>query len=77
MLERMPVFYSPKLQAQATGTFPGVTKPMQAIASWIELGIGISVIAPTPATRTELIRAHENDYVDAILGRRRTPTAVS
>ena len=66
-LKYIPVFFSPKLQAQATGTSPSAAKPMQAIASWIELGIGISVIAPIPATRAELIRAHDPDYVDAIL----------
>jgi acetoin utilization deacetylase AcuC-like enzyme len=40
---------------------------MEAIASWMELGIGVSIVAPTPATRAELVRAHDPDYVDAIL----------
>jgi acetoin utilization deacetylase AcuC-like enzyme len=40
---------------------------MEAIASWMELGIGLSVIKPTPAMLEDLYRAHDRAFVDGVL----------
>ena len=66
-LECIPVFYTPLMVAQ-TGSFsPSAAKPKAAVASWLKLGIVLSIIAPEPATFEDIARAHLPDFVDAVL----------
>jgi acetoin utilization deacetylase AcuC-like enzyme len=46
---------------------PSAGKPSAVVASWFDLGVGLSIIKPTPATREELYRAHAPAFVDGIL----------
>lgn len=46
---------------------PSAAKPMAAIASWMELGVELSIIKPTPATLEELYRAHDRAFIDGVL----------
>jgi acetoin utilization deacetylase AcuC-like enzyme len=67
VLERIPVFFTPSMTARVDSFSPSASKPMQAIASWMELGIGLSVLKPTPATLDDLYRAHDRAFVDGVL----------
>jgi acetoin utilization deacetylase AcuC-like enzyme len=66
-LTHIPIFFSPKMQANVAILSPSAHKPMEAIASWVELGIGLRVIMPTPAKRDDLVRAHDPGFVDSVL----------
>jgi acetoin utilization deacetylase AcuC-like enzyme len=63
----IPVFFSPAMQAKVESLSPGAHKPAEAVKSWGELGIPLTIFPPTPVTRDELARAHNREHVDAIL----------
>ena len=66
-LDHIPVFYSPLMVAQTESFSPSAAKPAVAFESWCKLGIPLQVIAPAPVTREDLVRAHEPEFVDAVL----------
>ena len=65
-LDRIPVFYTPMV-AETDSFSPSAAKPKAAVASWLKLGIALSVIAPEPAKFEDFARAHLANYVDAVL----------
>ena len=69
-LLHIPVFYSEAMVASIESFSPSAAKPRAVIASWKRLGVPVEIIAPSPATRAELARAHNPDYVDGILAGR-------
>src|ERR1022692_5183420 len=66
-LQKIPVFFCDAMQAQVTGISPSAHKPLAAVGSWTVLGIPLAIIEPTPATREDFTRAHDPEFVDAIL----------
>jgi acetoin utilization deacetylase AcuC-like enzyme len=66
-MQAIPVFFSHRMQAKVKGLSPSAHKPWAAVQSWIGLEVPLSIIPPTPVTREELSRAHQQAFVDAIL----------
>src|SRR5271155_4794984 len=66
-LQKIPVFFSDAMQAKVEGISPSAHKPLAAVDSWTALGIPLAIIEPTPATREDFVRAHDAEFVDAIL----------
>lgn len=69
-LAALPVFYSPSMVADAHSFSPSAAKPARVMNSWMRLGIALDVSAPAPASRAQLQRAHDPDYVDGVLSLR-------
>jgi acetoin utilization deacetylase AcuC-like enzyme len=68
---RMPVFFSNKMVAPASGGSPSAAKPSQVVNSWLRGGLPIEVIGPSPVTIEELSLAHDPGHVRAVLGGRK------
>ena len=66
-MQSIPVFYSPKLVANANSYSPSASKPSLVVESWQELGISIGLHEPIPATVDELCLAHSKSYVEKVL----------
>jgi acetoin utilization deacetylase AcuC-like enzyme len=69
----IPVFFRPEMVAPATGYSPSAAKPAQVVADWradFDIAPEIEFFDFDPATRAELVRAHDADYVDGILAAR-------
>lgn len=66
-LNRIPVFYTPQMVADADSFSPSASKPAAVVNSWLQLGIPMDIIAPEPVTAEDLGRAHLPAYVEAIL----------
>lgn len=66
-LDRLPVFYTPRMVAAFESFSPSAGKPAQVIASWVSRGFPIRIMEPTPATTEELKWAHSPGYVDGVL----------
>lgn len=66
-LQRIPVFYTPQMVADADSFSPSALKPAAVVESWLELGIPMNIIAPAPATADDIGRAHLPAYVEAVL----------
>lgn len=65
-MDRIPVYYTPKMVADSGCFSPSAAKPTKVVASW-QAQFPVEVIEPTPVTFDELCRAHDLDYVDGIL----------
>jgi acetoin utilization deacetylase AcuC-like enzyme len=61
----MDVFFAPAMVAHPDSFSPSARKPAQVVASWADLPIRI--VTPTPVTVDELARAHDRDWVCAVL----------
>ncbi len=66
-MKTIPVFFTPKMTANAESFSPSAAKPALAVESWSELNIPIKIIAPTAVTAEELSLAHDADYVEGVL----------
>lgn len=66
-LNRIPVFYTPQMVADADSFSPSASKPTPVVESWRKLGIPMDIIAPEPMTAEDLARAHLPVYVEAVL----------
>jgi acetoin utilization deacetylase AcuC-like enzyme len=66
-LQKMPVFFCDSMQANVASISPSARKPVAAVGSWTALGIPLAIIQPTPATCEDFTRAHDPEFVDAIL----------
>ena len=66
-MKSIPVFYSPKLVANAYSYSPSAGKPTLAVESWKELGISMGIHEPNPVTEEELCLAHGKTYVQKVL----------
>lgn len=69
-LDRIPVFFCKAMVADAESFSPSAAKPEAALQSWQQLGVALTIIEPTPATRDDFVRAHDSDFVDGVLARR-------
>lgn len=63
----IPVFYTPKLVAEAHSFSPSASKPALVIESWQSLGIPIDILVPLPVSEAEICLAHEPRYVARVL----------
>jgi acetoin utilization deacetylase AcuC-like enzyme len=64
----IPVFYSPKQTAPHNVSYsPSAQKPARVVEAWLQTGIPLNIIEPEPATIDELARAHDREYVRAVL----------
>jgi len=66
MAKRIPTFYTPKQSAPGLGFSPSPSKPA-LLAAQLPASF---LVAPRPATRQDLERAHEPNYVKGILNGR-------
>lgn len=64
---RMPVFFSSKMVAPASGGSPSAAKPSKVVNSWLRGGLPIEVHAPRPVSRDDLSLAHDPRHVDEVL----------
>ena len=67
MIASLPVFYTPKMLADAESFSPSASKPKHVLASWRKLGIPITVIEPGPVTDAEFCLAHGEGFVEGVL----------
>ena len=67
LLERIPVFFSPQMQAQVWSVSPSAHKPRAVLESWQALNIPLEIMEPTPVSIEDIQRAHAADYVEGIL----------
>jgi len=63
----IPAFYSDKMVAHPASFSPSAGKPSQVIESWLQKGLPVRVVCPTPASVDQLALAHDRGYVDGIL----------
>jgi acetoin utilization deacetylase AcuC-like enzyme len=63
----IPVFYSPKMDANISMFSPSAGKPAQVVGAWQRLNLPIDIIEPEPVTATELKLAHCPEFVDGVL----------
>ena len=64
----MKVFYRKQQTAMRNNSFsPSATKPALAVESWKRLGLPIEIVAFAPATREQLYKVHDPNYVDGVL----------
>ena len=66
-LQKIPIFFSNAMQANVASISPSAHKPLAAVGSWTALGIPLAITEPTPATREDFKRAHDPEFVDAIV----------
>lgn len=66
-LQKIPVFLCNAMHARVESISPSAHKPLAAVRSWTALGIPLAIIEPTPAKRADFARAHDPEFVDAIL----------
>ena len=64
---KIPVFYTPKMLANADSQSPSAHKPAQVLQSWQEQGFAIEVLEPAPVRRADFVRAHDPDFVDDVM----------
>lgn len=64
----MKVFYTPKMVADSKSYSPSAGKPALAVGSWVaNRKFKFDVVAPAPATKAQLTRAHDAAYVAGVL----------
>jgi acetoin utilization deacetylase AcuC-like enzyme len=70
IVESIPVYFSPAMVADSESFSPSAAKPAAVVESWRRLNIPMTVMEPLPASRDDLVRAHEPAYVDGVLSGR-------
>ena len=68
-LDRLPVYFSAAMVADGESYSPSAAKPATAVESWQQMGTPLAIIEPTPASRDDLVRAHDPGYVDGVISR--------
>ena len=63
----MRVVYSDRVNAPVQGYSPSAAKPALVMAAWQSRWPELIVRPPVPVNRSDLIRAHDADFVDGIL----------
>lgn len=63
----IPVVYSDYMVAEAKSFSPSSTKPKMMVFSWMSRKEPIQLIQPRKATKEELYKAHDPEYVDGVL----------
>jgi len=67
VIAALPVWYSPRMVADARSFSPSAGKPREVLASWRSLGIPLEVREPAPVTERELCLAHDESFVRGVL----------
>lgn len=62
-----PVFYTPKMVADAESFSPSAKKPALVVDAWQEAGLPMRIHEPAPATQADFELAHDADYVRGVL----------
>ena len=65
-LASIPVFFTPRMVANAKSFSPSPMKPGKVVNSWLELDVPAQRIEPGPVTRDDFVRVHAPNFVDAI-----------
>lgn len=63
---QIPVFYTPKMNANISSFSPSAGKPARVVDSWLRLGLPIDIVEPVPVTKDELKLTHSPEHVDMI-----------
>ena len=63
----LPVFYTPRMDANISHFSPSAGKPARVVGSWQRLGLPIEIIDPRPVTANEFKLVHRPYYVDQVL----------
>jgi acetoin utilization deacetylase AcuC-like enzyme len=66
-IERVPVFYTPRMVANISSFSPSAGKPARVVSSWQRLDLPIEIIAPKPVSADEFKLVHRPYYVDQVL----------
>lgn len=66
-LDALPVFYDPRMVADAQSFSPSAAKPREVVASWTRLGIALAFARFDPVSPAQLCLAHASVYVEGIL----------
>ncbi len=66
-LVTIPVFYSEKMVANTDGYSPSAAKPKAVVSAWKQLGLPVTLVAPTVARKKQLELAHDDIYVGNVL----------
>jgi acetoin utilization deacetylase AcuC-like enzyme len=66
-LGAIPVFYTPAMVAAVESYSPSAGKPAAVVASWVDAGFPLSILAPLRVTPDDFKRAHDPQHVDEIL----------
>lgn len=66
-LQRISVFYSEHMLAEAGSFSPSADKPRHVLAAWQKVGLPIIVRSITPASERDLCLAHDPVYVRGVL----------
>ncbi len=66
-VERIPVYYTPKMVANFNSYSPSAGKPAQVVGAWQRLGFPIEIFEPEPVTAEQFKLVHSPEYVDKVL----------
>lgn len=64
----IPVFFSERMVANISSFSPSASKPKHVMKSWGRLGVPICVMEPIAITKQQFYLAHDQEYVDGVLG---------
>ncbi len=66
-INKLPVFYTPKMLAPSLSFSPSSMKPEKVVAAWQTLNIPLNIIEPKIATVDEFALAHDRTFVEGVL----------
>ena len=66
-LSAIPVFYDPRMVADARSYSPSAGKPREVVESWKAMNAPLAFKSFDPAMREQLALAHSRHYVDGVL----------
>lgn len=66
-LAAIPVFYDPRMVADAQSYSPSAGKPREVVESWKAMRVPLAFKPFAPATREQLAMAHSRHFVDGVL----------
>lgn len=67
VLDAVPVYFDPRMVADAHSFSPSAAKPAQAVAAWRERGFPIALRSPRAASIQALCAVHHPTYVHGVL----------
>ena len=67
LLDAIPVFYDPRMVADAQSYSPSAGKPREVVESWKAMRMPLAFKPFAPATRKQLAMAHARSFVDGVL----------
>jgi acetoin utilization deacetylase AcuC-like enzyme len=70
MIASLPVYFTPRMVADAASFSPSAYKPGRVVDSWRALGIPMAVREPEPVGTAQLCLAHDEAFVQGVLAGR-------